>query len=613
MLVKRSWEESQHDDRENDDLPTSKRRRAEQCLAQPAVEANATTVESILFDTPSTKRNYMSTISDELLIRILSFFSIEELLSLSRASKHFHNLTGDSQLWRPLFYHRFILPRAHLIPGFRRSAARRNYKIRLAGKQNVWADGGFGRRGCGLVDPSDESLNIPERVDWRQAYKLRLNWEHGRCAVNELPLHAKSDMMSSQQTFARFVEGLAVTVNAYSGLRAWDLRTRELLVQADLAQFNNGKLVTNPPTCLAIDDSRLSSGLLDIVVGFEDGTLNIWALNTRDKHLALLRRHREEKVGGLVSVAYSHPYVMTATNTGFILLYTFDYPETIGTPNRSTQPPSDVPTIGTEFISTETTPRSRLPQPYLLNSLKSRDTRPARALSFRKVASSVVASFAWTFDTVEGWCIAVQDLDIRPSGCFKPDIITSRLAISSPTPTRKSGLATPEGSPSRVWWPRNEYNENSETDEEDEDGPVRLCYSHPYLLVTMPDNTLILYLCTATANSLTLSSGSRLFGHTSGISDAIITPAGKAVSVSSRGNEIRLWELEGGTAKGSVEVRPRQSQEDETQDGITQFFNLASSAEVGDRRNWVGFDDEMVIVLKEQDDGAESFMVYDFT
>lgn len=32
-----------------------------------------------------------------------------------------------------------------------------------------------------------------------------------------------------------------------------------------------------------------------------------------------------------------------------------------------------------------------------------------------------------------------------------------------------------------------------------------------------------------------------------------------------------------------------------------------------ERRNWVGFDDEMVIVLKEARGGRESLLVYDFT
>jgi hypothetical protein len=35
--------------------------------------------------------------------------------------------------------------------------------------------------------------------------------------------------------------------------------------------------------------------------------------------------------------------------------------------------------------------------------------------------------------------------------------------------------------------------------------------------------------------------------------------------------------------------------------------------EIEERKRWVGFDDEMVIVLKESGRGTQALMVYDFT
>ena len=146
-----------------------------------------------------------------------------------------------------------------------------------------------------------------------------------------------------------------------------------------------------------------------------------------------------------------------------------------------------------------------------------------------------------------------------------------------------------------------------DTDDRIESGPTTLCYTHPYLLATLPDNTLILYLCTSDASALTVSPGIRLWGHTSGISDAEITARGKAVSVSGKGDEMRVWELEGRPAAlsgRSVEIRPNKTE------GGDEDVN---GPEWDSRRNWVGFDDEMVIVLKESRGGGESLMVYDFT
>lgn len=71
---------------------------------------------------------------------------------------------------------------------------------------------------------------------------------------------------------------------------------------------------------------------------------------------------------------------------------------------------------------------------------------------------------------------------------------------------------------------------------------------------------------------------------------------------------MRVWELEGGSASRygggngkSIEIRA------DGPEGSDEAYEL------DDRRNWVGFDDEMVIVLKEGQGGKESLMVYDFT
>jgi hypothetical protein len=84
---------------------------------------------------------------------------------------------------------------------------------------------------------------------------------------------------------------------------------------------------------------------------------------------------------------------------------------------------------------------------------------------------------------------------------------------------------------------------------------------------------------------------------------------------------MRVWELEGGgneralrnNAVGS-DREPRSSVKirAEVKSPVDdEYYHLE------ERRNWVGFDDEMVIVLKERmgDSGTsgESLMVYDFT
>jgi len=599
-----------NDDDDSDQHRDAKRRRSRSPLVPPTARTR--------HHHPPSRRDLFATLSDELLLRILSFMDERALLDVSPVSHRFHRVAADSQLWRPHYYRRFILPRAHRIPGFR-TAARSSSKLHYAGQRFLWADGGWGRRG-GLTAPGDVDADggandpaaaIADSVDWKKQYRLRHNWARGRCAVDEVPVHAAERSPPPEwQTLVKVVDGLAVTADAESGLRAWDLKTRKAIAQRHLRSADG---VLSPPTCLAVDDQHLARGTLDISAGFEDGTFGIWRFDAKRRKLTLVHRQAKGYFGELVAVAYGHPYVLTATRLGFITLYTFDdreqgsteKPDDVGAPPRPDEPPA---------LRGKGADDALLPQPRQLTSLKSHSTRLPLALSIRRMATSVVASIAYTFDAVGGWAIGVQDLDIRPTETCRPDVVSSRVAYTLPTQTRNSATPSPESTPTRTA-ARSPKHGLGSRDQGDDDGPIRLCYSHPYLLATLPDNTLVLHLCTSTATSLSISPGIRLWGHTSGISDAEITPRGKAVSVSTRGDEIRVWELEGRVGGSSVEVKPRQHDNASgSMAGGDQRRPSSRGSNTGeDKKNWVGFDDEMVVVLKEARDGRESLMVYDFT
>ena len=574
-------------------------------------------------------RDVISRLSDELLIRVLSYFNERELVDMSPTSRRFHNLTSDSQLWRPLYYRRFVLPRAHLIPGFRTTRReRRSYKLHFGeGREQLWADGGFGRssgvvaRGPPAAD-AEASLKLAQTVDWKKSYKQWHNWERGRCSVDELPLHD----IPSRRTYAKFVNGYAVTADVISGLRVWDLRTRQLVAQAHV---HIGDDADAEPTCVTVDGQGLAAGVLGVAVGLDDGTFGIWKMNVMAGTMKMVCRHTVKRVGALVALAYLHPYVVTATSAHLVVVYTLEHPMSEETIEETlaaqiTGPATPLPENGPDSDAKD----ENLITPYLILTFNGRNTMPPRALSIRRTASAVVASIAYTFNTYGGWCIGVQDFDIKPNGNAKPEVVMSRTASTPPKHSPK-GRYSYEGSAMRTWWPRNENPEESDSDDgtgdDDEyDSPVSLCYSHPYLLATMSDNTMMLHMCTSTATSLSISAGSRLFGHTSAISDAAITPWGKAVSVSSRGNDVRLWRLEGGLDGSSVALQPREQQRGEAdrQAGEEEEEEEAppplpqtpyDTSDLEDRRNWVGFDDERVVVLKQSPAGKGSFLVYDFT
>ncbi|KAK3290328.1 uncharacterized protein B0H64DRAFT_452977 [Chaetomium fimeti] len=604
--------------------PTTTPSRSTNPTPKPTPKPNPATIP------PPSGRDLLSPLSDELLVRILASLSLPHLLAVAPVSRRFYRLAADSQLWKALYYARFVLPRAMRIPGFRDGGGaagggavgggggggRPGHKLHYSGRRTLWADGRRGGVGTRKKEGMGGEEVVPRPVDWKRQYKIRYNWARGKCAVEELKLGPEVGVEDGgrRKMLVKVVEGIAVTVDSDEGLRAWDLKSRSMIASIEIR--DNGS--DTAPSCIAVDESEFERGLLDVAVGFDDGSFGVWRLSIDKRRLERRYRHEKSSNGGLMAMAFSYPYLLTATDAVLISLYTFEGPNPSEVKQGSRR--ADAPSEGA----------AKLSSPYLLTSLDSHTSRPPLALSIRRAGKATVASVAYTFSTRRGWSIGLQDLHIRQPVSDTntvPEIATTRIAYT--TPVEAGGIsgsplsppATPSRGPNRgLREPSSSVVLNSAEPEPGEVGPTTLCYTHPYLLATLPDNTLVLHMCTSNASSLSISDGIRLWGHTSGISDAEITARGKAVSVSTRGEEMRVWELEGrsaGIGSRSVEIRPWQSLGG---GGAPNALAADDNLHLGDpardwdeRRNWVGFDDEMVIVLKEGKGTRESLLVYDFT
>ncbi|UKZ74400.1 hypothetical protein TrVFT333_002067 [Trichoderma virens FT-333] len=573
-------------------------------------------------------------VSDELLLRIFSYVDEKTLLAAAPVSRQFYRVASDPQLWRGHYYRRFILPRANRIPGLK---VKKPASAASPGQDQGQSQTPAGANSSSSssanpgsmapttvdaepaepvkppfkpVDPADKSSHPKDLVDWKQQYRLRHNWARGLCEVRQVQVNPNFSLtpILERRTLVKVVDGLAVTVDLQAGLRAWDLRTQHSIAQTTTETHDGIHLV---PTALALDGQRLEAGTLDIMLGFNDGTFGIWRLTVNEGRLAVLYRQDKSYVGRLTSVAYSYPYALTAAELGFISLYTFETPAPEPEQTSAAGPSlhdGDTGYLSDDELSTlqvgsQVDKSADLSNPFVLSSLKSDYSRQPLVLSLRQLKNSAVASIAYSFDTVGGWAIGIQNFDIRPSGSSKPDVITSRVAYTMPAET--GALVT-----TASYRPKCPTCSNFPDlyMDDDEGGPTKLCYSHPYLLATMQDNTLVLFVVTATEKSFAISNATRLYGHTSGIADADVTPEGRAVSVSQRGDEIRVWDLEGRQNDVSVEVRPRQGRDSDDADDEED-----SSDEAEHRRNWVGTDDQRVTVLRETADGRESLVTYDFT
>ncbi|TGO82035.1 hypothetical protein BPOR_0939g00010 [Botrytis porri] len=533
---------------------------------------------------PPNKRDHISHLSSELLIRILHHLPIETLLSCHSVSQHFYTLTHDSQLWKSLYYSRFVLPRALRIPGIKsreksnkerstgelreegsRNKSENEERFRFSSRRSRWLDEeGLRSRGDG------------RETNWKRQYKLRHNWARGACEVEEIEIAERGNVPN---VLVRLAGGVVITVGENEGLKAWGLKERELITTCGLEGI---------PTCLAVDEQDGEKGRFGIVVGFEDGGWGTWVLDVENKMFVKKYRHPPSSNGMLSAIAYAYPYILSITERQLLSFYTLN-------PTGSIQQSEDEDESNNKQGNVD-----KLIRPHLLTSLKSHSSWPPLSLSIRLTPSTIIASIVFTLPTyLSGHTISIQELHFTLSSLELPTLKNSRLTSSFPP-----GFQPLTSSAPRASLPR----------------PTSLSYAHPYILATHPDNTLSLYLCTSTHTSLTLSSPQKLFGHTSSISFASITSRGKAVSVSERGGELRVWELEPGMfrkGEGSrVErsVRVGEGKERVNGDGggegegrkmnDTEKRKMKEDLE---KKIWVGFDEEMVIVLKssEEESGCE--------
>lgn len=388
--------------------------------------------------------------------------------------------------------------------------------------------------------------------------------------------------------------------DSISGLRAWSSKNdRDLLASTELLDEANAPRL---PISMAIDASEGEESVERAAIGFEDGSFSIYALRKNHKRFKKLFTHPPSSNGMLSALAYSSPYLLTMTEDHLLSLYAF------------------------EEISTA---HGMLDAPKLLYSLRSHTAWPPVSLSLRMNASGMTAAIAYSIPTyLSGWTVGVQELILSHKGV----LLESRLATAADEHSFTLSAYRSPSSPSvRFSLPMpGSTREATGTGGPSRSKPTSMSYSHPYLLVAHPDNTLSLYLVRSTSKALSISSGNRLWGHTSSISGAHVGMRGKAVSVSRLGDELRVWDLEGGMNSSvnrkrsrngelSVRIQPSKVGEVDTQGdtsgkqiglrfALDQGFDDSSVS-----RGWVGFDEQNVIVLREKSEGSQALVVYDFS
>ena len=460
-------------------------------------------------------------------------------------------------------------PRALRIPGLKDTSVS-SRAFRYSSKLAKWLEDGH------LVQQG-------RKTNWKRQYRLRDNWWRGHCRVREVEVANPP----APPVLVKIHKGVTFTVDSKSGLRAWTTKTNpSLITSLNFAPNVAACCPDQCPSSLGVDIS--ASERFDVSVGFEDGSFEVYRLEHGQFHS--LYAHADSSNGAICAVTMLCPYLLTMSEKGILSLYRFP----------STRKESD-----------------QLPDPQLLASLKSSCVFAPMSLSIRPTSGGLVASIAYAFARLSsGWSVGLQELRMTEDG----EALDSRLTSSVETNADSFHSIKDQDATISA---RSAASQPFVLDPQPIARPTALSYSHPYLLASLPDNTLMTYLVTSNTLKLEIAPGRRLWGHTSSVSGVQVSDRGKAVSVSTRGNEIRVWELEDLRSSAfqrrtSVCIKPERQDLGVISEAINRrglglgLAHQEMQSEWAIRKSWVGFDEEQVVVLGEES-RRQILSCYDFT
>ncbi|KAF2862835.1 F-box domain-containing protein [Piedraia hortae CBS 480.64] len=412
----------------------------------------------------------------------------------------------------------------------------------------------------------DQPMESSKPRNWMKQYKLELNWVRGICAVREIEVASQATV---PPTLIKLSDGKIYMADHNDGLSAWQIKgERRELAQTPLV--SPSKSPPQTPTALAVDSEEATCKIL---VAFEDGSFQIYLLDQTSSSIKHGYSHPPSSDGPLVDVALAWPYAVTLSESQTLSLYQFH----------------DHPSCGQT---------SSLEAPRLLHSLKGRSVQPPCSISIRLIESRIIISIIDSVATLfTGWTVAIQEIRVSPDGDLCESNIASAIGKYGrpPAPSLLPFISTRRSLAK----------------------PITVSYTHPYLLVSRPNNTLSLYVVESTGASLSIGTETCLWGHTSAVLGAQVSGNGKAVSVSQLGEELRVWELHGGDTKSSAcELSVKLKPDVRSQNSVAPSRESdAPSREpkTAPNRGWIDFDDENVMLLKEQTHGGQALVVYDFT
>ncbi|KAI5288745.1 hypothetical protein KEM54_004928 [Ascosphaera aggregata] len=475
------------------------------------------------------------------------------------------HIPKHSELWKRKYYSRWVWPRARRI---QRSAwPNKTTSVSLRAtfsytpNTSQWLDHGH----------LSHRAPLPH---WKQQYQLRHNWSRGACKVTQVEVVEKQDHPPARPAVQiKMCGGLIFTADREYGLRAWTGGdSMRCIAMFGLDQFgNDGDAHSSAaiPTALTAMTQSADARNYRVAVGLMFGKVVVMNLRREKEQFEYILSHQVGE-SDVLALALSHTHLATFTgNSDLSLFELYPGPEK-HVDGKHHRAPRHITTLSTQSIS----------QPV--------------SLSMRSSSTGPITSIGYTTPRLGGgWTVGIQELRFDQ---------TNERRLESRVATETKMASDAETSLSRV----------AST------SPTSLSYSHPYLVTSHSDNTLTVYLVRSTRESLTIQAGRRLWGHTSAVRGVEVSERGKAVSVSLRGDDIRIWELEdvvswpNGSKTALRREKSIQVADAETDGGGGSAGDMRGSVDRKRISEWIGFDEEQVVVLFGKEYGAQYLKRYSF-
>lgn len=393
----------------------------------------------------------MEELTDELHLLVFSSLDLEDLVSVQLCCKKWYRICSDNSIWRRLYYQRFK-HRPH------------RFTLAVGGGPHVTNDI------SGTSRSSWVSRN-EAKCDWKSFFRLRYNWQMGKCKIHTLLLESRLVAVRNKQVVS-IDSSYRLTIRTLDDL---------LLASCNLKQWTGNDL--GSPSAIVVNQA----GTFKICVGFDTGSFAVLVYDGDSSigclHIKSAASGRHQ---GVKQIVQKQNLLAVYTEKANVILYSFEPKDPPIPSNHKTKGDITWGETKTVFVL----------KSYLHTNLEV--SFSLRSLYLHKH----LLSLAYFEQTLSGEFIPI----------IQEILCTSDGSILN---TRKSSYYTSTNNWSHEYSTR----------------PVSLSYSHPYILAGFSNGSMSLYIARSAECCLEVQPRQRSWGHGGQV---MVRQGGTAVSVGTK-------------------------------------------------------------------------------